>query len=204
MYKASVLNSVEALSLTWPVLKGRLLLYNSGSNLCLLECGVLLGNAEHIENNKEKIEEKINNFQGETKAKMENLKNQFVLPFATKDEVVRDNLSYTITQNDVKPNNVPVGAVIYPLKYTKLPYKIYLINGGEEKEIEWLKKQDYKNLQARVWVVNGKLKELQDKLEVPIFFYSEKVHSRFKVKGTPSMINQDGEEMVFNYYKIER
>ena len=64
--------------------------------------------------------------------------------------------------------------------------------------------QDYKNLQARVWVVNGKLKELQDKLEVPIFFYSEKVHTRFKVKGTPSMINQDGEEMVFNYYKIER
>ena len=159
---------------------------------------------EHIENNKEKIEEKINNFQTETKAKMENLKNQFNLPFVTKEEVIKDNLSYVITQNDVKPNNVPLGTVIYPLKYTQLPYKIYLINGGEEKEIEWLKKQDYKNLQARVWVVNGKLKELQDKLEVPIFFYSEKVHSRFKVKGTPSMINQDGEEMVFNYYKIER
>jgi conjugal transfer pilus assembly protein TraW len=159
---------------------------------------------EHIVNNKEEIEKKINNFQGETKTKMENLKNQFILPFVMKNEVVRDNLSYTISQNDVKPNNVPVGAVIYPLKYTKLPYKIYLINGGEEKEIEWLKKQDYKNLQARVWVVNGKLKELQDKLEVPIFFYSEKVHSRFKVKGTPSMINQDGEEMVFNYYKLER
>lgn len=159
---------------------------------------------EHIENNKEKIEEKLNNFKTETKTKMENLKNQFVLPFVIKDEVVRDNLSYTITQKDPRPNNIPLGTIIYPLKYTQLPYKIYLINGGEEKEIEWLKKQDYKNLQARVWVVNGKLKELQDKLEVPIFFYSEKVHSRFKVKGTPSMINQDGEEMVFNYYKIER
>lgn len=159
---------------------------------------------EHIENNKEKIEEKINNFQTETKAKMENLKNQFNLPFVTKEEVIKDNLSYVITQNDVKPNNVPLGTVIYPLKYTQLPYKIYLINGGEEKEIEWLKKQDYKNLQARVWVVNGKLKELQEKLEVPIFFYSEKIHSRFKVKGTPSMIFQDGEEMIFNYYKIER
>lgn len=177
---------------------------HQGQSYKVVEKDLLEMIKEHIENNKEKIEEKINNFQGETKAKMENLKNQFVLPFATKDEVVRDNLSYTISQNDVRPNNVPVGAVIYPLKYTKLPYKIYLINGGEEKEIEWLKKQDYKNLQARVWVVNGKLKELQDKLEVPIFFYSEKVHSRFKVKGTPSMINQDGEEMVFNYYKIER
>ena len=124
-------------------------------------------------------------------------------PFVIKDEVVRDNLSYTITQNDPRPNNIPLGTIIYPLKYTQLPYKIYLINGGEEKEIEWLKKQDYKNLQARVWVVNGKLKELQDKLEVPIFFYSEKVHSRFKSKGTPSMINQDGEEMVYNYYKID-
>lgn len=177
---------------------------HQGQSYKVVEKDLLEMIKEHIENNKEKIEEKINNFQGETKAKMENLKNQFALPFATKDEVVRDNLSYTISQNDVRPNNVPVGAVIYPLKYTKLPYKIYLINGGEEKEIEWLKKQDYKNLQARVWVVNGKLKELQDKLEVPIFFYSEKVHSRFKVKGTPSMINQDGEEMVFNYYNIER
>ena len=66
------------------------------------------------------------------------------------------------------------------------------------------KKQDYKNLQARVWIVNGKLKELQDGLEVPTFFYSEKVHPRFKVKGTPSMIYQDGDKMIFNYSKIER
>ncbi|MGE0793549.1 MAG: hypothetical protein AB7V77_05220 [Candidatus Woesearchaeota archaeon] len=159
---------------------------------------------EHIENNKTKIEEKINNFQNETKSKMENLKNQFTLPFVTKDEVIKNNLSYVISKNDVKPNNIPLGTVIYPLKYTQLPYKIYLINGGEEKEIEWLKKQDYKNIQARVWVVNGKLKELQEKLEVPIFFYSEKIDSRFKVKGTPSMIYQNGEEMVFNYYKLER
>ncbi len=159
---------------------------------------------EHIENNKEKIEKKLNNFQEETKMKLENLKNQFTLPFITKDEVVTDDLSYVVTENDVKPNNIKLGTILYPLKYTKLPYKIYLINGGEKKEIEWLKKQDYKNLQARVWIVNGKLKELQDELEVPIFFYSEKVHSRFKVKGTPSMIYQDGDKMIFNYSKIER
>ena len=150
------------------------------------------------------IEQKLNDFQSQTKNKMMNLKNDFNLPFVTENERVKDNLAYMITQKDLAPKNVPLGTIVYPLKYTVLPYQIYLINGGEEKEIEWLKKQDYKNIQARVWIVNGRLKDLTDDLGIPVYFYSEKIHNRFKAKGTPAIIKQEGEEMIFNYFKIER
>jgi conjugal transfer pilus assembly protein TraW len=175
-----------------------------GQSYKVVEKDLLVMIKEHIANNKEMIEKKLSNFQSETKGKMDNLNNSFNLPFVTKNEIIRDDLSYQVTKNDIAPKNIPIGTILYPLKYTHLGYKIYLINGGEKQEIEWLKTQDYKNIQARVWVVNGKLKELKEMLGVPIFFYSEVIDKRFKVKGTPSIINQDGEEMVFNYYKIER
>lgn len=158
---------------------------------------------EHIEDNKVMIEGKLKNMSDESKDKIDNMKNDFSLPFATNDEVVKDDLKYVLTDNDVAPN-VPKGSVIYPLKHTSIPYAIYLINGGEKKEIEWLKKQEYRNIKSRVWVVNGNLKELKDDLKVPIFFYNEKIQTRFKVKGTPVKIYQQGETMIFEYHRIER
>lgn len=177
---------------------------HKGETYKVLEKDLIEMIQEHITENKDMIEQKLNDFQSQTKNKMMNLKNDFNLPFVTENEEVKDNLAYMITQKDLAPKNVPLVTIVYPLKYTVLPYQIYLINGGEEKEIEWLKKQDYKNIQARVWIVNGRLKDLTDDLGIPVYFYSEKIHNRFKAKGTPAIIKQTGEEMVFNYFKIER
>lgn len=158
---------------------------------------------EHINDNKEPIEKRLREIEKKAKDEADNYKNKYTLPFATKDETKKSDLHYVVTDKDIAPK-IPVGSIVYPLKYTKLPYTIYIINGEDESELEWIKKQNYKSIKSRVWIVNGSLKKMNKQLQVPVYFYSEKIQERFKVKGTPAKIYQTGEEMIFQYYKLER
>lgn len=174
-----------------------------GESTKVIEKDLLEQIEEHIKSNKEPIEKRLKEIEKKAKDEMENYKNKYTLPFAVKDETIKSDLRYVVTDKNIAPN-IPVGSIVYPLKYTKLPYTVYLINGEDESELEWIEKQDYKSIKSRVWIVNGSLKKMNKQLQVPIYFYSEKIQERFKVKGTPVKIYQTGEEMVFQYYKLER
>lgn len=174
-----------------------------GESSKVIEKDLLEHIQEHIHNNSSVIESKLRDISTKAKDSIENYKNTYTLPFITKDETIKNDLRYIVTSKDIAPN-IPIGSVVYPLKYTKLPYAIYLINGGDKAELDWIKKQNYKNIKSRVWIVNGNVKDLKDELEVPVYFYSEKIQERFKAKGTPSIIFQDGDELIFQYFKIER
>lgn len=174
-----------------------------GESTKVVEKDILEQIIEHIHSNSDSIEKKLQNINAKAKSNIENYKNDYKLPFVTKDETIKSDLRYIVTDKDIALN-IPLGSVVYPLRHTRLPYTIYLINGEDKAELEWIKRQNYKNIKSRIWITSGSLKNLKDELQVPIYFYSEKIQERFEAKGTPAIIFQDGDELIFKYHKIER
>lgn len=167
-------------------------IYNDGQTWDFAEKNLIEEIQEHIKNNEKMINKKLETFADETKEKMKNISNKYVLPQCSKNDVWYNDMRY---QNTFDTPNIPKGAWIFPLKTLKYHNELIIFNANEKKEIDFIKSGDYKAIDKRYIISEGKLKDAIDALGIAnIFFLQDDFQNRVQLKCTPSIINQVGDQ----------
>lgn len=151
---------------------------------------------EFIKNNREEIEKKAYDIREQSKKNVKNYKPKGLKPLqpALEDRMFYPDLTYTLDQ-DIK--NVS-GEILYkkgfkfnPADYVKLPYAMVVIDGTNEKEVEWFEKSGFADQVAyRLLLSDGNYYDLNQRLKQEVFYLNPQIKDRFKIEKTPSIIKQ--------------
>lgn len=176
-------------------------IYNDGQTWAFAEKNLLEEIQTHIKQNEDEINKKLKAGMGEIKKKMENLGNDYKLPRCEKDDIWYNDMRY---QNPYQTDYIPKGVWIYPLKTLHYKNEIIIFNADEKKEIDYIKSiDDYKEIDKRYMLTEGKLKQAQEDLGVAnIYFLKDDFQKRVKLKCTPSFIRQIGDKFEIREYRI--
>lgn len=156
---------------------------------------------DHIHNNKDMINQKIEAFRGSMKERAANFKPKGVenLPRAKEDRVFYPDMIYVNEQDIIDHRGVmlyPKGYAFNPLRYIHLPYSIAVVDGTDQEQLQWLVDQNMTdNLRYKILITDGKFGEISKQLGQAVFFYTKEVHERFQLKAVPSLIYQKGESL---------
>ena len=114
------------------------------------------------------------------------------LGHATEDRTFLVDMTYTL------PFDIPDGrgGILYPkgftfnpLEYVPFSRTLVVIDGTEEKEIEWFLSSEYiKRRDVMLLITDGSWYDLSQKLGVPVYYLTEPIRSRFKLEKTPSIV----------------
>lgn len=128
------------------------------------------------------------------------------LPAAARDRLFSVDMTYTL-DFDVPDGK---GGIIYPrgyrfnpLDYVFLPNILVVIDGGDERQVEWFRNSPYaKDIRSMLLLTAGSYRELSTKLKRPVFYADAKLTSKFSLKAVPSVIVQKGNVMEVQEYAL--
>ena len=176
-----------------------------GETYEIVEPNPILEIKNKIKTNRTEIDLKIEKYKDRTKNKIENLENDFVinLPQAKKDDVWRIDTS-VILQYDIPDGK---GGVLYkkgykydPKDYLRFSRNIVVLNGNNKDEIKWAKEKGlFKNRHFKILITGGKIVPLMRTLHSKLYFYTKEIHTRFKLKHTPTIIRQEKDKSLYAY-----
>lgn len=90
----------------------------------------------------------------------------------------------------------PSGYRFNPLDYIKVPYTYVVIDGDDERQVEWFETTRYADdVFAILLITNGSWYELSQRFNRPVFYADERIIERFKLKASPSVVRQSGNLM---------
>lgn len=123
------------------------------------------------------------------------------LPKATDDRTRQVVPTYTV-EFDVRDSNgqliYPQGFRFNPLDHLTLPYRLVIIDG---EQLDWAKSQ-LKQTDMLI-LSQGDYAQASQFLERPTFLLDEKIKNRLQIEYAPSIIEQSGNALIINEYKIE-
>ena len=83
----------------------------------------------------------------------------------------------------------PKGFTFNPLEYVPFSRTLVVIDGTEEKEIEWFLSSEYsKRRDVMLLITDGSWYDLSQKLGVPVYYLTEPIRSRLGLEKTPSIV----------------
>lgn len=123
------------------------------------------------------------------------------LPVATKAELYRVDLSFTVTpalaERLVQENGKALyseGQTVNPLRVMRdrglqYPFVLAVVNAERKAELDWFK-ADGLNTKPRVklLITDGYPYQLAEKLNRPVFQLTERMREQFQIRATPSLI----------------
>ncbi|MBP9777638.1 MAG: type-F conjugative transfer system protein TraW [Rickettsiaceae bacterium] len=122
-----------------------------------------------------------------------------VLPQALKNSTRVFNPSITL-QKDIKNDKGIIvaksGTYVNPLNYIRLSKELVFINGDRDTEIAFAKQKLDENLNNKIILVTGNIKDVNIKLgaRTPVYFdQSARLINSFNIKATPSVIKQEAD-----------
>jgi len=135
-------------------------------------------------------------------------KDRSSLPRAGRDRTFTVNMSYTL-QMDIPDGK---GGILYPKGYTfnPLDYVVFaktlvVINGSDPEQVQWFAASEYKNrLDVMLLLTEGRYGRLGKKLNVPLFYADTQLVERLQLAAVPSIIRQEGREMVVREVAVPR
>ncbi len=114
------------------------------------------------------------------------------LGHATKDRTFLVDMTYTL------PFDIPDGrgGILYPkgftfnpLEYVPFSRTLVVIDGTEEREVEWFLSSEYsKRRDVMLLITDGSWYNLSQKLGVPVYYLTEPIRARLGLEKTPSMV----------------
>lgn len=89
------------------------------------------------------------------------------------------------------------GTIINPLKYVKMSKNLVFINGELKKEIRFAKEKLKENINNKIILVNGNIKDVNKELEHAVYFDQEsKFIKKFGIEHTPAVVSQKEELLL--------
>ena len=83
----------------------------------------------------------------------------------------------------------PKGFTFNPLEYVPFSRTLVVIDGTEEKEIEWFLSSEYiKRRDVMLLITDGNWYDLSQRLDVPVFYLTEPIRARLGLEKTPSIV----------------
>ncbi len=157
----------------------------------------------HILNNKDKINKKLETYRKSTKEKVKNFKPKDLIPLtpANKDYEFWPTTPTRYTQQtDIKDNDgkiiYPKGFTFNPLDFVNMPYEIVVIDATLPNQIKWLEEQNYiNNIKYKILISDGNYMETQAKIKQPVQYLLGAITERFELKHTPCLISQFGNKI---------
>lgn len=158
-----------------------------------------------IQRDKDKINKKIDIYKKESISKLNNLQNPFDanLTQANKDAVWKIDTSFVL-KYDIPDGK---GGYLYkkgyrfdPKDYLKLSKNIVILDGSSKKQIAWaIEKELFRNRHFKILLTGGKIVDLMKKVHSTLYFYTEEVHKKFKLKHTPTIVRQEKDRALYAY-----
>jgi len=129
-----------------------------------------------------------------------------VLPAAKKDRVFQVDVSWTL-DFDIPDGRggilYPRGFSFNPLAHVFLPNVLVVIDGGDERQVEWFKASPYaKDHRVMLLLCGGSYTRVMEKLKRPAFYADARIVKRFQLKAVPAVIVQKGTVMEVREYAL--
>ena len=157
---------------------------------------------EHLTKNRPELEQKLLGQRDKLKENIKNWKPKDMVKLtpAPKNNTFSPDMTWTLTK-DIKDHEgniiYPQGFSFNPAKYARLSYGIVVINANDKEELEWLEKGGYLNTIAyRIFLSEGSYYEMIQKYKQDFYYLLPEIAKRFQLKHTPSIIKQEGEEII--------
>ena len=157
---------------------------------------------EHLTKNRPELEQKLLGQRDKLKENRKNWKPKDMekLTPTPKNNTFSPDMTWTLTK-DIKDHEgniiYPQGFSFNPAKYARLSYGIVVINANDKEELEWLEKGGYLNTIAyRIFLSEGSYYEMIQKYKQDFYYLLPEIAKRFQLKHTPSIIKQEGEEII--------
>ncbi len=114
------------------------------------------------------------------------------LGHATEDRTFLVDMTYTLSF-DIPDGRggilYPKGFTFNPLEYVPFSRTLVVIDGTEEKEIEWFLASEYsKRRDIMLLITDGSWYDLSQRLKIPVFYLTEPLRTRLGLEKTPSMV----------------
>ena len=100
----------------------------------------------------------------------------------------------------------PKGFTFNPLEYVPFSKTLVVIDGTEEREIEWFLSSEYsKRKDVMLLITDGSWYNLSQKLGVPVYYLTEPIKSRLGLEKTPSVVyKRDSKYVEVREVGVER
>jgi len=116
---------------------------------------------------------------------------------ATKDRVFIYDPSYTLEEDTVLPDGrvlYPAGTKVNPLDHVSLQKKLIFIDGNDEQQVTWFKKQQidsYIKEEDKLILTAGRPLDLEKELSREVYFdQSGVLTSKFGIRAVPAIVLQ--------------
>ncbi|MDA8086733.1 MAG: hypothetical protein M0Z75_08545 [Nitrospiraceae bacterium] len=129
------------------------------------------------------------------------------LPRAKHDRMFTVDPTYTLTFEipDGKGGILyPKGYTFNPLDYVGLPDVFVFIDGGDKKQMEWFMRSPYaKESNVMIFLTGGSYLQLSKKLKRPVFYATDQITRRFRLKAVPAALFQQGRFLEVKEFEIK-
>lgn len=130
------------------------------------------------------------------------------LPRASRDRTFAVDLTYTL-QMDIPDGKggilYPQGYTFNPLDYVAFTKTLVVINGSDPEQVKWFASSEYRSrIDVMLLLTEGNYGRLGKKLNVPLFYADSRIVERLQLAAVPSVVKQEGKEMVVREIAIQR
>jgi len=127
------------------------------------------------------------------------------LPRATADRTFLVDMTYTLDRDLMDADGkviYPRGFTFNPLDYIPFSGNLVVIDGQDASQVTWLQASPYfENHRARLLLSDGHAPELIETLRHPVFYLTDDIAERLKLRAVPSVVVQkDGKLQVREFY----
>jgi len=127
------------------------------------------------------------------------------LPRATADRTFLVDMTYTLDRDLMDADGkviYPRGFTFNPLDYIPFSGNLVVIDGQDTSQVKWLQDSPYfESQRARLLLSDGHAAELIETLRHPVFYLTDDIAERLKLRAVPSVVVQkDGKLQVREFY----
>ena len=99
----------------------------------------------------------------------------------------------------------PKGYTFNPLDYINFTKILVVINGNDPEQVKWFAASEYKGrVDVMLLLTEGHYGHMGKKLDVPLFYADSQIVERLHLAAVPSVVKQEGKEMVVREIAVPR
>lgn len=201
---------VLSITLSFSLLTASTEILKNGTTYQINELNVIQLFKEHVANNKEYLQKKLEAERDKLKEKMENYKPKELtinLPTSSKEKVFYPDPEYTL-KDDIKDSEGNIiykkGFVFNPLHYISMNDRYVFIDYSNKKQREWVKSQKLnKDITTRIIITNGRVFDAIKEFEREVFYANDILINKFKLEAVPSIVEQEQDRIKVTQIKLK-
>lgn len=201
---------ILSMTLSLSLLTASTEILKNGTTYKISETNIIQLFKEHVANNKEYLQKKLEAEREKMQEKMENYKPKELtinLPTSSKEKVFYPDPEYTL-KDDIKDSEGNIiykkGFVFNPLHYISMNDRYVFIDYTNKKQREWVKSQKLnKDITARIIITNGRVFDAIKEFEREVFYANDILINKFKLEAVPSIVEQEQDRIKVTQIKLK-